>query len=232
MLPHNAVLAGGKAADVSDERSFVLAATSTICSGYYLYGKNMKSVVLLLVLSLGIVLELSAQKFGGLDKSPLDISYYPHDFAHDRKFAPDKIGGADAKAIVRVIYSRPAKKDREVFGKLVPFGKVWRLGANEATEIKFYRNVVLGGKKIKAGTYALFAIPEQNEWTLILNTELDHWGAYSYQESKDLLRFKVPVKSAAENIEHFSIRFEKVNETSALMRIGWEMSFVEVPIAW
>ena len=177
-------------------------------------------------------LQLSAQKFPGLDKSPMDVSYYPHDFAHDRKFAPDKIGGADAAAVVRVIYSRPAKKEREVFGKLIPFGKVWRLGANEATEIKFYQDVTFGGKPVKAGSYALFAIPDQEEWTIVLNGELDHWGAYSYKESLDVLRVKVPVKSTADVVENLAVAFEKADAKAAIMRIAWDKTMVEVPVEW
>ncbi|HOY18217.1 MAG TPA: DUF2911 domain-containing protein [Haliscomenobacter sp.] len=192
----------------------------------------MKPIVLLLFLLLGTTLELSAQKFPGLDKSPLDVSYYPHDFAHDRKFAPDKIGGADAVAVVRVLYSRPAKKEREVFGKLIPFGKVWRLGANEATEIKFYQDVTFGGKMVKAGTYALFAIPDQNEWTIILNSELDHWGAYSYKENLDVLRVVVPVKSTADVVENLAIAFEKADAKTTTMRIAWDKTMVEVAIEW
>lgn len=192
----------------------------------------MKPIVLLLFLLLGTTLELSAQKFPGLDKSPLDVSYYPHDFAHDRKFAPDKIGGADAVAVVRVLYSRPAKKEREVFGKLIPFGKVWRLGANEATEIKFYQDVIFGGKMLKAGTYALFAIPDQKEWTIVLNSELDHWGAYSYKENLDVLRVVVPVKSTADVVENLAIAFEKAEAKATTMRIAWDKTMVEVAIGW
>lgn len=191
----------------------------------------MKPIILFCFL-LCSTLQLSAQKFPGLDKSPMDISYYPHDFAHDRKFAPDKIGGADAAAVVRVIYSRPAKKEREIFGKLIPFGKVWRLGANEATEIKFYQDVTLGGKPVKAGTYALFVIPDQNEWTIVLNGELDHWGAYSYKENLDVLRVKVPVKSTADVVENLAIAFEKAGAKAATMRIAWDKTMVEVPVEW
>lgn len=192
----------------------------------------MKPIVLLLFLLLGTTLELSAQKFPGLDKSPLDVSYYPHDFAHDRKFAPDKIGGADAVAVVRVLYSRPAKKEREVFGKLIPFGKVWRLGANEATEIKFYQDVTFGGRMVKAGTYALFAIPDQKEWTIVLNSELDHWGAYSYKENLDVLRVVIPVKNTADVVENLAIAFEKADAKATTMRIAWDKTMVEVAIGW
>lgn len=187
----------------------------------------MKSISLMVCLM--ICTSIYAQKFTDLDKSPLDISYYPHNFSHDRKFAASLIGGDPA--MIRVIYSRPAKNSREVFGKLVSFGKVWRAGANEETEIKFYRDLMIGGKAIKAGTYALFVIPEQNEWTIILNTDLDQWGAYSYDEKKDVVRFKVPVTKAPTTIENFSIVFEKVDGKSAKMYMGWDGSVVMIPIA-
>ena len=96
----------------------------------------MKKHLILLVCSFAFILNTHAQKFRGLDKSPMDMAYCPDNFAHDIKFAPEKVG---KEAFVRVTYSRPAKKDREVFGaKLVPYDKVWRFGANEATEIKFF----------------------------------------------------------------------------------------------
>jgi hypothetical protein len=186
-----------------------------------------KSLLLgLLLLSLGAV---RAQNFWGLDKSPMDIAYYPDDFAHDRKFAPQKVGD---RAFVRVIYSRPSKKEREVFGKMIPYGKVWRLGANEATEIKFYQDVLIQGKTVKAGTYALFAIPNDTEWTIILNSELDHWGAYSYKETNDVLRVNVAVKPLAEALESFSIQFSKgATDKEALLRMGWDKTAVELPIS-
>jgi hypothetical protein len=112
-----------------------------------------------------------AQQLRPVDKSPMDMAYFPDNFAHDRK--------AGDKAIIRVTYSRPAKNGRVIFGKLVPFNEVWRAGANEATEIKLYQPIELAGKKVNAGSYALFAIPGEKEWTIILNSDLDYWGAYS-----------------------------------------------------
>lgn len=169
----------------------------------------------------------NAQKFRGLDKTPMDMAYYPDDFAHDRKFAPQKVGD---KAYIRLTYSRTAKKEREIFGKLVPFGKVWRIGANEAPEIKFYQDVTIDGKKVPAGVYTLLMIPNENEWTVILNTDLDVWGAYSYNESKDVLRAKATTKKADEIIENLSIQFFKVSDNEAVMRLGWDTTIVELPI--
>jgi hypothetical protein len=190
----------------------------------------MKKIILLICL-LGLLLDVNAQKMRGTDKSPMDMAYYPDNFAHDRKFAPQLIG--DMPAIVRVTYSRPAKKDREIFGtKLAPYGEVWRAGANESTEIKFYKDVTLQGKKIKAGTYSLFVIPNITEWTIILNKDLDFWGAYSYNKDNDVLRINVPVKKTEEVIESFTIQCVKSGEKETTMKIAWDTILVEVPIGF
>lgn len=169
-----------------------------------------------------------AQKPISLDKSPMDRAYYPDNFAHDRKFAPEKVGD---KAFIRVTYSRPAKKEREIFGKLVPYSKVWRLGANESTEIKFYQDVTIQGKKLSAGTYSLFAIPEEKQWTIIFNSDLDSWGAYSYNEANDLLSVSVPNSKAEENIENFTIRCMKgSSDREAILQILWDTTKVELPV--
>ena len=187
----------------------------------------MKKLFTVLLISLNLP-ALNAQHFFELDKSPMDMVYYPNDYAHDRRFAPQKIG--KDTAMIRVIYSRPAKNGRELFGKLIPYGKVWRTGANEATEIKFYRDLRFGGMDVKAGTYALFTIPETNEWTIILNSSLDHWGAYSYKPEQDVLRIKVPVMTATKTQENFSIVFEKVDDKNAAMYLGWDSFLVKIPI--
>ena len=163
-----------------------------------------------------------AQDFTGLDKSPMDMAYFPDNFAHDRK--------PGEKAIVRVIYSRPPKNGREVFGKLVPYGKVWRTGANEATEIKFYQDVELGGQKVKAGTYSFFAIPGEKEWTFVLNNDLDYWGAYSYNAKNDVLRVTAPTKELNRTVEHFTIQFERKGEKQGAMKLAWDKTLVEVPV--
>jgi hypothetical protein len=133
---------------------------------------------------------------------------------------------------VRVTYSRPAKKGREVFVKLAPLNEVWRTGANESTEIRFYRDVTIQGRTVKAGTYSLFTIPNDTEWTIIINSDLDFWGAYSYNEAHDLLRVKVPVKKSEDIIEDFSIKFRKGKDNEAIMMLGWDTTIVEVPISF
>lgn len=131
--------------------------------------------------------------------------------------------------LIRIVYSRPSVKGRKVFGSLQPFGKVWRNGANQSTEIRFFKNVVLGGKEIPAGAYTLFAIPEKEKWEMILNQQTDTWGPYGYDESKDIIRFSVQAKQLAEYVEKLSIVFTSQTSGANLV-IGWENTYVEVPI--
>jgi hypothetical protein len=151
----------------------------------------------------------------------MDMAYFPHNFAHDRK--------EGEKAIIRVIYSRPAVNGREIFGKLIPYGEPWRTGANEATEITFYQDIELAGKKVKAGSYSLFTIPKEKEWTLILNTDLDYWGAYSYNAKKDALRVVTPVSTLTTGVENFTIQFEAKGQRKGIMKLAWAQTMVEVP---
>lgn len=171
-----------------------------------------------------------AQDFRGLDKSPMDRSYLPDNFAHDRKFAPERKLGESA--IIKVVYSRPQKKGREVFGGLVKYDEIWRLGANEETEITLYQDLEVGGKPLKKGTYAMFAIPTNADWTIIFNTDLDEWGHYSYNEDHDVLRVKVKTKTVGEVIEALSIQFEELGTNNAIMRIGWDKTVAELPVKY
>jgi hypothetical protein len=184
----------------------------------------MKNLLVSTVVLMFAICTALAQDFRKADKSPLDYAYLPDDFAHDRKEGD--------KAIIRVTYSRPGKNDREVFGKLVPYGKVWRTGANENTEIKFYQDVEFGGKQVKAGSYSLFTIPGEKEWTVILNSDLDYWGSYKYNEKNDIVRVTAPVTSLGVPLENFSIQFEDKGNNQAVMRLGWDKTAAEVPVKY
>ncbi|MEJ2903978.1 DUF2911 domain-containing protein [Pedobacter panaciterrae] len=159
-------------------------------------------------------------KFPAIDSSPADIAYFPLSVAKAKD---------DSKPLIKVVYSRPSKKGREIFGVLEQFGKVWRVGANESTEIKFYKTVVIAGKKIKAGSYSLFAIPNKDNWTLIINKQTDKWGAFTYNQEKDLVRVDVPVKTLTSTVESLCITF-KSQEKGANLIIAWDKTFVELPI--
>ncbi|EAZ79336.1 hypothetical protein ALPR1_16848 [Algoriphagus machipongonensis] len=186
--------------------------------------KAMKKIIFSLFMIFGLGYFSNAQSFRGPDKSPMDVAYLPDNFAHDRK--------AGEEVVAKVYYSRPNKADRVVFGGIVPFGKVWRVGANEAVEFKAFQDITLGGKALSAGTYSLFAIPNEGEWTIIINSDLDYWGAFKYDESKDVLRISVPSKSIEEPIESFSIRFEESEAGKGVMRMGWDKTMVEIPVSY
>lgn len=131
---------------------------------------------------------------------------------------------------VEVEYSRPGMKGRKIFGGLVPFGAVWRTGANEATKITFGGDVSFGGEVVLAGSYALFTIPEANEWTVILNKVVGQWGSYAYDAKNDLVRFKVKPTSAPEALETFTIGVGDFHDDSAVLTIAWDKTRVAVPI--
>lgn len=131
---------------------------------------------------------------------------------------------------VKITYSRPHKRGRDVFGtELAPYGEVWRTGANEATEITVTKDIKIGGKKLKAGTYTLFSIPYQDRWTIILNEEPGQWGAYNYNPEKDVLRFDVPVKKIDTIYEPFTIEFEQNHNTTNILMM-WDNVQVSIPI--
>lgn len=173
----------------------------------------MKRTTLITTLAFAFIMLLStnveAQKFAGLDKSPMDAAIYKT--------------SRNAPAIAKVIYSRPQLKGRSL-GSLAPNGKVWRTGANEAANITVYQDVKVGGKAISPGEYSLFTIPGDNEWTIILNKDINLWGAYSYNEANDVIRITAPVSSSDEELEAFSIAFSE-----GTMHLGWGTVRVNVP---
>jgi hypothetical protein len=131
---------------------------------------------------------------------------------------------------ITVDYGRPGIKGRKVFGELVPFGKVWRAGANSATKVTFEQNVDFGGKEVKAGSYALFVIPMEKEWKVMLNKDANQWGAYSYDEKLNVIEFTVPVQKLADKQEWFEISVNPVDIHSAEMLIKWDTTKVAIPI--
>ena len=165
-----------------------------------------------------------SSQFPPMDKSPMDMSYYPVGYP------ASKIQNKPTEPLVaRIIYSRPQKGGRTIFGGLVEYGKVWRLGANEATEIEFYKHVRIGGKRIPKGRYTLYAIPYEDKWTIILNKETDIWGAFKYDPKKDIIRTDVTVQKNNESLEALAIVFEKSTDGINLV-IGWDTIKVSLPI--
>ncbi|MGC4022177.1 MAG: DUF2911 domain-containing protein [Cyclobacteriaceae bacterium] len=177
--------------------------------------KSVSSVFMLAAILL--VSEFAtAQKLPALDPSPADIVYL-------------RQNGRGTAPVVKVTYGRPQKKGRTMLGGTEPLGKVWRTGANETTEIKLYKDVTFGDKLIPAGTYSLYSIPDKDEWTIIFNSKLDTWGAYEYDESKDVARFKVASGKSESEVEAFTIAFDGGNG-SANMYLAWENTLIKIPV--
>lgn len=131
---------------------------------------------------------------------------------------------------VTLTYSRPDAKGRDIFGGLVPYGQVWRTGANSATTVTFTDEVNFAGKQIAAGTYGLFTIPNQNEWTIILNKTSEQWGAYTYKAEDDVIRVNIQAAKTATKIETFTIQFSNVMPGKLDLDIVWDKTKITVPI--
>jgi hypothetical protein len=147
----------------------------------------------------------AGNEYAAIDQSPMDISYFPKDYPQN------KISGRGSGIpVARIIYSRPHKKGRLIFGddvkSLCPYGKPWRLGANEATEVDFFEPVIISGKNVAAGRYILYCIPFPDKWVIALNSNLDSWGL-QIDPAKDVLRTEVPVQIQQPTIEDFTIVF-------------------------
>ncbi|GAL90843.1 DUF2911 domain-containing protein [Jejuia pallidilutea] len=159
-------------------------------------------------------MNMNAQKFSELDKSPMDAAAFPRDYKVSDK-------------LIKIVYSRPMLKGREL-SKLAPNGKVWRTGANEAAELTLYTDMKLGETDIKAGTYTFYVIPGEKEWTAIVSSDINVWGSYFYNEQNDVARLSVPVTSGEEFLEAFSITFSEA-ESGIHMHLGWGNTRIAVP---
>jgi hypothetical protein len=131
---------------------------------------------------------------------------------------------------VKVIYGRPSVREREIFGSLVPYGEVWRTGANEATEITTTGDITFGDNLLPAGTYSLFTIPEEDTWTIILNEQLGQWGSYTYNHDRDVFRIQAESERMNEKTEMFTILLESDNDKKGRMTFEWEHTRVVIPI--
>ena len=131
---------------------------------------------------------------------------------------------------IKVVYGQPYRNGRTIFGDWEPYGEVWRAGANEATEIMLTNPILMGTNVVDAGIYALFVIPEEEFWTIILNHNLGQWGAFEYSQDRDYLRFQVPVKPLETPVEAFTIDFSEASYSMTTMSLSWDLVKVEIPI--
>lgn len=134
-------------------------------------------------------------------------------------------------AIIKVAYSRPLVRGRQIFGALVPFDKLWRTGASDCTVVTTSEDISFGNNVLKAGSYSIFSIPSINEWTIIVNTDTTLHGETGYDEKKDVIRFKVPIEKSPSFYETFTIELNDINSKGeALLKILWENTMVKIPI--
>ena len=131
---------------------------------------------------------------------------------------------------IEISYSRPGVKGRKVFGDLVPFGKVWRTGANNATTITFGEEVMIGGTKVPAGKYGLLTIPDQNEWTVIISKATNITSPADYKQDQDVVRVKAKPEKTPFTIETFMITLDDIKSNSCNIGMGWENTWVSFPV--
>lgn len=164
------------------------------------------------------------QKPTDLDKSPMDMSYWPNNYPLLKMD-----GKAGSMPVARVIYSRPLKNGRTIYGNIIKYGDLWRLGANEATEIEFFSNVKIGGKLITKGRYTMYYIPNESKWTLIINRENYTWGHFKYDSRKDVVRKDVDLERNNETVEAFTMYFDETRNGANLIFL-WDDVRAVLPI--
>lgn len=163
-----------------------------------------------------------ANPYASVDVSRMDMSWLPVDYP--------KLLQRDSLPVARVIYSRPHKQGRKIFGNLVKYGERWRLGANEATEIEFFKPVTIQNKRVPKGRYILYCVPEQNRWTIVFNSNLNSWGL-NLDPSKDLYRFSIPAQVKDQSVEFFSMIFQ-LNSTGADLVMAWDNVEARLPLQY
>ncbi len=175
---------------------------------------KLYTIVIAITSMLFVVNKMKGQSFNQLDKSPHDIAYFKNN------------GGTNPQ--IKVVYGRPEAKDEVIFGTQVPFGEVWATGCDEATEVKFYTDIMFGNKYVKAGTYVLYTIPNENYWTIILSNRTDTYGSHFYNPKNNIAKIEVPA-SKGEMLKNFSIAFLAKSYGSQMV-LGWGKTRVKIPL--
>jgi hypothetical protein len=190
---------------------------------------KLLSLALCLLCMSAMMLNAQEIKFPELDKSPMDAATYPREAAFKNYMTGDMAG---IQPKIKVLYCRPMKKDREIFGGLEPYGKDWRLGANEATEVIFYNDVEIGGTFVGSGTYTMYAEIYPNNWIIKISTERHIGGAENRDITKDIASVNIPVTHLPSSRESFTIGFQKVDEDNCNMVFEWDRTRTVLPISF
>ena len=162
--------------------------------------------------------------FAPVDISPMDVAYFPVDFPV-QKMAKS----LSTPPVMRVLYSRPHRQGRRIFGDLVQYGEPWRLGANEASEIELFQPVTIQEKKLEKGRYTIYCIPYSDHWTIVFNSNVFSWGLKP-DRKQDKYQFDVPVELTSSPIEYFTMVFEKLDGQSTNLLMAWDQVLVRLPI--
>ena len=165
----------------------------------------------------------SINPYAPIDVSPMDMSYFPVDYPVRKMSGREK-----RQPVARVIYSRPHRQGRRIFGVLLKYGDPWRLGANEATEIEFFQPVTIQDKKIAKGKYVLYAIPYQDKWSIVFNSNLNTWGL-TPNPKDDVFKFDIPIQITNQPVEYFSMAFQKADNGADLV-MAWDTVVARLPI--
>ena len=170
----------------------------------------------------------SENQYQALDISPMDMVYYPVNYPQ-LKLSSKLTGEKLAKPIMRIIYSRPHLHGRKLYPDIFQYNEPWRLGANEATEIQFFEPVIINKKNIAAGRYTLYAIPEKEDWVIVINKSVDDWGL-KQDSTKDIERIKVPITYKNNYTEYFTMFFEKEDTGVVNLVMAWDDVLAQLPI--
>ena len=166
----------------------------------------------------------SVNPYAPVDVSPMDMSYFPVDYPVQKMS-----GKVSGPPVARVIYSRPHRQGRRIFGSLLKYGEPWRLGANEATEIEFFRTITIQGKKVPQGKYVIYTIPYQDQWTIVLNKNLNSWGLTPHPKD-DAFRFNIPIQITSQPVEYFSMVFQGNGQKGTDLVMAWDTVVAHLPI--
>jgi len=166
--------------------------------------------------------EVPYNPYTAVDVSPMDMTYFPVDYP---KLKMAKV--LTGQPLARIIYSRPHLQGRQLFNGVLKYGEPWRLGANEATELELFKSATIAGKKIPAGRYVLYCIPQKDKWTIVLNSSIDSWGLHP-DASGDIARFDVPSTTNGNRLEYFTMLFEKKGEQAELL-MAWDNVETRLP---
>jgi hypothetical protein len=180
--------------------------------------------IFVLMLALSSMSVSAQQKPTEIDKSPLDVSYLPANYPILKMNGKTK-----NDPVARIVYSRPAKNNRTIFGGIVKYGELWRLGANESTELEVFKPIRIGGQRIAKGKYTIYCIPNETKWTIIVNKDTFSWGSFTYNPKKDLVRVDVPIQQNNEAAEALTMYFEDAADGGNLVML-WDNVKAVLPI--